>query len=138
MDDGFHGEVPVRQRVLVVDDEARLRRIMVRFLQRRGHLVLEAASAEQARASLTDHPVDVILLDINLGEETGWDVLRWLQDRSSPTRPIVVVISAVPPVPQRLAQFAPDAVLTKPFPIDAIARLVESTGRPRDWSTPDA
>lgn len=123
---------PSPQRVLVIEDEVRLRQIIARFLRRRGHLVLEAASAEQARTSLEHHPVDIILLDINLGEETGWDVLRWLRSSSSNAHPTIVVISAVAPAARRVNQFAPDAVLTKPFPIDAIARLVESAGQPSE------
>lgn len=126
------------QRVLVVEDEPRLRQVLVRYLQQRGHQVAEAASAAQARTCLERQPVDIVLLDINLGEETGWDVLRWLQARAPTRRPTIVVISAVPPATRRLEEFTPDAVLTKPFPIDAVARLVESAGEPLEESLPDA
>jgi DNA-binding response OmpR family regulator len=121
------------RQVLLVDDEHRLRDILARYLRARGHTVIEAGSAAEARAALDAAPVDVLLLDVNLPDDTGWDVLRWLRARSSaqPTEPItVVIISAVPPSAKRIEQFAPDAVLNKPFPIDALARLVESGCRP--------
>jgi DNA-binding response OmpR family regulator len=125
---------PTAQRVLLVDDEARLRGIIARYLRARGHHVIEAATAAEACSALDLERVDVLLLDVNLTEETGWDVLRWLRDsaqqpRAAP-RPCVVILSAVPPSPKRVEQFAPDAVLNKPFPIDALARLVETSCRP--------
>jgi DNA-binding response OmpR family regulator len=122
------------RRVLLVEDEERLRGILARYLRRRGHHVIEARSVADARNALDLEGVDVLLLDINLSDETGWDLLRWLDtpdglDRVKP-QPCVVVVSAVPPSSKRLDQFKPDAVLNKPFPIDALARLVESTCRP--------
>lgn len=122
--------------VLLVEDEDRLRGILARYLRERGHHVIEAPSAADARQALVLTRVDVLLLDINLPEETGWDVLRWLRrpdglDQATP-QPCVVVVSAVPPAAKRLKQFQPDAVLNKPFPIDALARLVESDCQPSD------
>jgi DNA-binding response OmpR family regulator len=65
---------------------------------------------------------DLILLDINLPDRTGWDVLRELRRRQNeiPT----IVISAVRANPSRLAEFHPLAYLPKPFPIEALLRLV--------------
>lgn len=84
-----------------------------------------------AVAALAGTPVDLILLDINLPDGTGWDVLRWLAERDLAVPSIV--ISAVPPSGRRVKEFRPLAVLTKPFPIEAIHRLVEQTAtRPED------
>ena len=65
---------------------------------------------------------DLLLLDINLPDATGWDVLREIREagRDIPT----VVFSAVPPSAQRVREFRPLGVLTKPFPIDALLRFV--------------
>ncbi|HYI16946.1 MAG TPA: response regulator [Thermomicrobiales bacterium] len=119
------------RRVLVVEDEDRLRGILARYLRARGHDVIEASSGADARRALGVAGIDVLLLDINLSDETGWDVLRWLRRPAGPRPPPrVVVVSAVPPSAKRLEQFRPDAVLNKPFPIDAIARLVETSCQP--------
>lgn len=125
---------PTARRVLLVDDEDRLRGIMARYLRGRGHEVIEASTAEEARGVLSREFVHVMLLDVNLADETCWDILRWveaweLQDPSW-ERPRVVIVSAVPPSPKRLQQFHPDGVLNKPFPIDALGRLVESNCTP--------
>ena len=73
-------------------------------------------------------PFDLILLDINLPDQSGWDVLRRLrEDPQLALRPppAVIVMTAVRPHDKRLVEFHPDAVLLKPFPIDALLRLSE-------------
>ena len=115
------------RRVLLVEDEAPLRRIVARNLTSRGVAVCEAGTAGEAiQAVATDHP-DLLLLDINLPDQTGWNVLRELKRRGTDVPTIVV--SAVRVSQGRLDEFQPLAYLPKPFPIDALLRLV--FGRPR-------
>jgi CheY-like chemotaxis protein len=123
-------------RVLVVEDEAPLRRIITLNLARRGYTVAEAdsvASADEALAVAVE-PFDAILLDVNLPDRTGWDVLRHLPETNGDRgtagakgarHPHVIIITAVRPVQARLDEFHPDAVLIKPFPIDVLAHLLE-------------
>src|SRR5438105_920470 len=72
------GVEPMYQRVLVVEDASPLRDIIVRNLASRGCAVREAGSAAQALAALHAELPDLLLLDINLPDRTGWDVLREL------------------------------------------------------------
>jgi DNA-binding response OmpR family regulator len=110
------------QRVLVVEDEALLRRVIARNLTSRGVQVREAATAGEAlEASSTELP-DLLLLDINLPDRTGWDVLRALKQRN--VRVPTIVVSAVRVTQSRLDEFQPLAYLPKPFPIEALLRLV--------------
>lgn len=109
-------------RVLLVEDEEPLRRILARNLARRGYDVTEAFSAATAIAALrTDAPFDVLLLDVNLPDQTGWDVLRAMEGAQVPP---VIVLTALRPTKHRLDEFLPAAVLLKPFPVDALVRLV--------------
>jgi DNA-binding response OmpR family regulator len=112
----------VYQRILIVEDELRLRQVIVRNLAVRGHLVREAATAADALVAIRAELPDLLLLDLNLPDRTGWDVLRELrrQGIEVPT----VVVSAVRAVPSRLAEFHPLAYLPKPFPLEALLRLV--------------
>ena len=111
------------QRVLVVEDEPLLRGIIMRNLVSRGYVAREAASADEALAACRAETPELLLLDINLPDRTGWDVLRELaaEDCQIPT----VVLSAVRVSPARLAEFQPVAYLPKPFPIEALLRLLE-------------
>jgi DNA-binding response OmpR family regulator len=125
---------PNAKRVLLVDDEDRLRGILARYLRARGHHVIEARMASEACGALEQEMVDVLLLDVNLLDDTGWDVMRWIEAHDERAagwdRPRIVILSAVPPSPKRLEQFAPDAILNKPFPIDALGRLVDTDCQP--------
>lgn len=108
-------------RVLLVEDEPRLRMIVRTNLEHRGVHVTEARDAAEALAPDQERP-DLLLLDINLPDKTGWDVLREL--RAIGPVPPTVVISAVRVPPERLREFGVIAYLPKPFPIDALVRLV--------------
>lgn len=110
--------------ILLVEDEPRLLQALTLSLRGRNYQVTEAMTAAEAITAVTDGRFDVMLLDVNLPDGTGWDVLRTLRDggRAMP----VVVLSAVPPNPQRVKEFAPAGVLHKPFPIDALVRLIRS------------
>jgi DNA-binding response OmpR family regulator len=108
--------------VLLVEDEPTLRRVIARNLVSRGLDVQEAGTAQDAvDVATTAHP-DLLLLDINLPDQTGWDVLRELRRRRSevPT----IILSAVRVSHSRLDEFHPIAYLPKPFPIEALLRLV--------------
>jgi DNA-binding response OmpR family regulator len=109
-------------RILLVDDEQRLRAAIARSLSARGHAVSEAGDARSALALAASQPVDLLVLDINLPDATGWDVLRALKERETTVR--TVVFSAAPPSRNRIAEFAPFGVLHKPFPIGALLSLV--------------
>ncbi len=110
------------RRVLLVEDEPALRRIIARNLTTRGLDVAEAGTVGEALTVLNFETPDLILLDINLPDRSGWDVLRDLQRRhiAVPT----IVVSAVRVSQSRLDEFQPMAFLPKPFSIDALLRLV--------------
>jgi CheY-like chemotaxis protein len=126
-------------RILVVEDDEMLRELILRNLERRGHDVRAAEDAHTALAYLRTAPFDLILLDICLPDETGWEVLRTAQKEGklSPLelngnagRLPVVVLSAVRVSPGRLQEFHPLAYLPKPFPMEAVLRLAsEAAGR---------
>ena len=114
--------------ILIVEDEPHLRRSLARSLAARGFAVSEAASCETAvRAALADRP-DLLLLDVNLPDATGWDVLRELRAQGAAIP--AVVMSAVPPSPARVREFGPLGVLREPFPVDALLLVVRNAGPP--------
>ena len=110
------------RRIILVEDEAPLPRLIHRNLAGRGHEVREATTAAQAVAALSEEKPDLLLLDINLPDRSGWDVLRELrrQHCEVPT----VVVSAVRCGQDRLEEFRPIAYLPKPFPLEALLRIV--------------
>jgi CheY-like chemotaxis protein len=128
-------------RILLVEDDEVLRELILRNLEVRGHEVRVAEDARTALAQLCDAPFDLIILDINLPDQTGWAVLRiaqregWLRpqkiDGDIQKLP-VVVLSAVQVGPRRLAEFHPLAYLPKPFPMEAVLRLAAEAAQRRN------
>ncbi len=110
--------------VLLVEDDSRLHAILALNLKRRGHDVRSAYLGAEARRLIVEHMPGVLILDVNLPDETGWEILRWLRTQPG-VHPHVIVLTAFRPSQTRIDDLAPDAVLTKPFPIDALSRLVE-------------
>jgi DNA-binding response OmpR family regulator len=108
--------------VLLVEDEATFRRVIARNLSGRGLLVREVGTADEAVALSTVDRPDLMLLDINLPDRSGWDVMRELR-RLGIDVPTIVV-SAVRVSQSRLEEFHPMAYLPKPFPLEALLRLV--------------
>ena len=118
--------IQMKSRVLVVEDDDQLRRIITANLVARGHEVRQASDASMALAALAEQQPDLLILDINLPDRTGWDVLR---EARLPDAVRVLMLTAVPVSPKRLAEFRPVAYLPKPFPLEALLRLAESSSR---------
>jgi DNA-binding response OmpR family regulator len=124
--------------ILLVEDDDVLRDLLQRNLEARTHQVRIAEDAHAALTLLQTVPFDLVILDINLPDQTGWEILRlaqregWLQTReweSESAKLPVVVTSAVRVSLARLKEFPVLAYLPKPFPIEALLRIAEETAR---------
>lgn len=110
--------------VLLVDDEAPIVDVLGRMLRARGYIVRTAMCGRDALYALSEEIPDVVLLDVNLPDLTGWEVLRRLPARDRERTP-VIVFSASPLAPGRVGDFHPAGVLLKPFPATALIELIE-------------
>lgn len=107
--------------VLVVEDDDQLRSIIARNLKASGYFVLQAASFSEAVDRIDIKP-NLMILDINLPDATGWDVAGWLASFTSPVP--IIVISGETPDPKQLKHIEPKAFLAKPFAIEELLELV--------------
>ncbi len=114
-------------KVLVVDDDPNIRRMIVAALKRDGYEFLEAPNGREALDTMrAEHP-NVVVLDLMMPILSGWDVLRERADDAALRSIPVIVISANrdPEVATAVAQGI-CAFLPKPFDIGALSALVRS------------
>jgi DNA-binding response OmpR family regulator len=110
--------------VLLVEDDTALADVIVRNVRARGHHVTSVGTCQAALQSLSQAPADAMLVDVNLPDETGWELLRRI-DPVKREALRVIVISASPLSPKRLAEFKPERWFIKPFPWDALMRALQ-------------
>jgi DNA-binding response OmpR family regulator len=108
--------------VLLVEDDEQLRHILARNLQATGYMVLQAANFREAADKITIK-LQLMILDINLPDATGWDVADWLEEFTTPVP--IIVISGLTPDPKKLQHFEPKAFLAKPFAIEELLDLAQ-------------
>ena len=110
-------------RILVVDDEPAIRRLLRNTLERAGYEVIEAGNARDAiRLGATSHP-DAILLDLGLPDRDGLSLIQLLRRDGAAS---VLVVSAREATEEKVAalDLGADDFVTKPFDTDELlARL---------------
>jgi two-component system response regulator MprA len=111
-------------RLLIVEDDAPLRDVLVRSLRAEGFEATAVASAGQLLQRALAHPPDLLLIDIGLPDADGRDLCQALRARG--THAPVLFLTARDALTDRLSGFSAggDDYVTKPFDIEEIvARL---------------
>ena len=129
---GAHGQPA--SKVLLVDDEDSLRKVMRDLLERDGYAVTEARDGVQALDQVDRIGPDIIVLDLNLPGLDGYGVLSHLRSRPATANIPVIVLTAKGDEDNevRVFELGADDFLTKPFRARALsARLEAVLGRRR-------
>jgi type II secretory ATPase GspE/PulE/Tfp pilus assembly ATPase PilB-like protein len=124
----------VASKVLLVDDEDSLRKVMKDLLERDGYAVTEARDGVQALDQVDRVGPDIIVLDLNLPGLDGYGVLSHLRSRPATANIPVIVLTAKGDEDNevRVFELGADDFLTKPFRARALsARLEAVLGRRR-------
>ena len=126
-------------KVLLVDDEDMLRKVMKDLLEREGYNVVEARDGVEALDQIDRHGPDIVVLDLNLPGLDGYGVLSHLRSRPATADIPVVVLTARGDEENevRVFEHGADDFLSKPFRARALsARLAAVLGRSRGRETP--
>ncbi|MEY3288131.1 MAG: hypothetical protein RLZZ419_373 [Pseudomonadota bacterium] len=112
-----------KQCILIVDDDAALRDLVSGYLGSSGYLVVEAGDGAAMRAVLSEHAVDLLILDLMLPGEDGLSLLRWLREHHGP--PVIIVSARGDEVDRVVGlELGADDYLAKPFgPRELLARV---------------
>ena len=123
--------------ILVVDDEAHLRRLLIRAFERAGYCVLTATDGEEAIRMVREHHPGVVLLDAEMPKMHGFDVCRQIKHDAA-TREIPVLMltaKAQDEDRQRGLAAGADAYVVKPFSPRRLLEQVEAHLQPRPATT---
>lgn len=114
-----------KTRILIVEDEDRMRRLVGDYLKREGYSILEAEDGKTAIDIFEDERVDLIILDIMLPKYDGWTVLREIRKTSSIP---IIVLTARSEESDELFGFdlGADEYITKPFSVKVLVARVKA------------
>src|SRR5262245_16120000 len=117
--------------VLVVDDDAELRDLLVRSLSRDGHVVRSCGCVIAARRTIAEEQPDLVVLDIALPDGNGVELCHELRLHSNPIP--VLMLTAHSEVAMRVGSFdaGADDFLAKPFAVAELRARVRALGRRR-------
>jgi len=116
---------PVRARVLVVDDELEVRKMLSEHLQEKGYDVCEATDGEEALARVPEYRPNIVLLDLMMAGIGGMETLRRIKAIAPET--CVIIVTAVEELESArtaLGRGASDYV-TKPFSFQYLDSVLE-------------
>jgi two-component system OmpR family response regulator len=130
----------VKHRILVVDDDAEIRKLVAQSLERRGYDVIKASNVVEAEAALAAHPIDLIILDVMMPGEDG---LSFCRRAAKTDGPFIIILSALDASTDRVAglEIGADSYIPKPCdPQELVATVRALLRRSRaaldDGSTP--
>ena len=113
----------VRERVLLIEDDARLAGMLTEYLGKAGFNVMHAEDGARGLALHEREPVDAVILDLMLPDSDGLDICRQMRARSN--TPILMLTARGDPVDRVVGlEMGADDYLPKPFdPRELLARL---------------
>jgi DNA-binding response OmpR family regulator len=118
-------------RILVVDDEPHIRRVLDAMLEKEGFEVVLAADGLEGLRAIAERDVDLVILDLMMPGATGLEVLAKIRTDPGRSDTPVVILTAKGQDADREAALAggADDFLTKPFsPKKLVARIREILG----------
>ena len=124
-------------KILVIDDESRMRKLVRDFLTKKGYEVLEAANGEDAMEIFyEDKDIDLLILDVMMPKMDGWEVCR--EVRKTSRVPIIMLTAKADERDELLGfELGVDEYVTKPFSPKILVARVEAILRRSNVNTDD-
>ena len=119
------------EKILVVDDDARLRRLLERFLDEQGYRVRAVENTEQMDRLLSRELFQLVVLDLMLPGEDGLTACRRLREQNNQVP--IIMLTAKGDEGSRIQglELGADDYLAKPFHRDELAAILERWAGPR-------
>ena len=117
---------PAKCRTLVVEDDPQSAEMMSRILTMVGHETVVARTVSEALDALERVGAECLLLDLQLPDGTGVDVLRRIREKRLPVRVAVVTAGFDDVLVRQALDLKPDALFEKPLDANRITRWLQS------------
>ena len=117
-------------RILVVDDEEKLGRFICMLLGQMGYHASLCLRVDEAKRLLGQNHWHLVITDIVLPGENGFDLIQWVKQRYSELPVIAMTAHSTEAVNHRMQKAGFVAVLHKPFTVEHFQRVVQQTGLP--------
>lgn len=116
---------PVSSRILIVEDQADVAQLIEVVLMGEGHTVAVARDGAQGLMMARDWKPDLILMDIMLPGVDGGTLIARLRREAETAELPIIAMSASRTLRERTAELEADALLSKPFDVDALLVQVQ-------------
>lgn len=123
---GFMPPSAPQKTVLIADDSSVIRTLTVHLLKKLGYKALSAENGESCIKSLEQHPVDLLMLDLNMPIKSGQEVLEWVKDNGFDIP--VIIVTALEDISQAVQCMKMGAYeyLTKPVENDRLETILRN------------
>jgi DNA-binding response OmpR family regulator len=112
--------------VLIADDDLEILNLTRTLLRRRGFHVIEASDGDEAMSLILEHSPDLVILDVMMPGQTGWEVCRSIRDTKSLEGTGVIMLTGIGERMNEMTSplYGADGHLDKPFEFEALDELV--------------
>lgn len=117
-------------RILVVDDEEKLGRFICMLLGQMGYHASLCLRVDEAKRLLGQAHWHLVITDIVLPGENGFDLIQWIKQRYAELPVIAMTAHSTEAVNHRMQKAGFVAILHKPFTVEHFQRVVQQTGLP--------
>ena len=116
----------MKQRILVVDDEAQIREMLSMYFAQHGYDASTAGDSAETLRLVKETPVDVVVLDISLADEDGLKLLEQLKKSQPGLRVIMLTgMGFVEDLLQEAQQKGADGYVSKVLPLDELLLAIQ-------------
>ena len=122
-------------KILLIDDNEDIRRLLDGFLRRKGYDVVLAENGPCGLELFRQEHPDVILLDLNMPGMNGLTVLERIRSRNPGQRVLILTGGATPKMEQQIRALGVAEIVKKEFPLDRLVESLNRLLRPPDSST---
>lgn len=110
--------------ILVVEDEESIRRLLASILGLEGHEVRTFRTASEGIAAFTERQADLVITDLGLPDQSGWEVARQIK-AASPQTPVILITGwGVSAEVTEARRRGVDYILPKPFEFEELSELI--------------